>query len=129
MQFTDTGRYDEVLRHIHGHKYFINQSTPDEIPFQEAMLSWYDRVYEPLVRLIRSEDILAHFPGAGGGGPVHVDRGALGRAEEEVRAGLPAGPGGRGLPAALRPAGLEPAGARLAVAAPPDRGGNQPSSR
>jgi len=63
MHFTDTGRYDEVLRHIHGHKYFINQSTPHEIPFEEAMLSWYDRVYEPLVSLIRSEDILIHFPG------------------------------------------------------------------
>jgi hypothetical protein len=63
MQFTDTGRYDEVLRHVHGHKYFINQSKPYEIPFQEALLSWYDVVYEPLVRLVRSEDILLHFPG------------------------------------------------------------------
>jgi hypothetical protein len=63
MEFTDTGRYDEVLLHIHGHKYFINQSQLNEIPFQEAMLSWYDGVYEPLVRLIRSENILIHFPG------------------------------------------------------------------
>ena len=63
MEFTDTGRYDEVLRHIHGHKYFINQSTPYEIPFREAMLSWYDRVYEPLVSLVLSEGILTHFPG------------------------------------------------------------------
>ena len=63
MQFTDTGRYDEVLRHIHAHKYFINQSKPYEIPFQEALLSWYDRVYQPLVCLVRSEAILAHFPG------------------------------------------------------------------
>jgi len=63
MQFTDTGRYDEVLRHIHAHKYYINQSKPFEIPFQEALESWYDNVYEPLVRLVASEDILAHFPG------------------------------------------------------------------
>jgi hypothetical protein len=63
MEFTDTGRYDEVLRHIHAHKYFINQSKPDEIPFQEALLSWYDKVYQPLARLICSERILAHFPG------------------------------------------------------------------
>ncbi len=63
MEFTDTGRYDEVLRHIHAHKYFINQSKPYEIPFREALLSWQDRVYEPLVRLIRAENILAHFPG------------------------------------------------------------------
>jgi hypothetical protein len=63
MEFTDTGRYDEVLRHVHGHKYFINQSKPYEIPFQEALLSWYDGVYEPLVRLVASEGILPHFPG------------------------------------------------------------------
>ena len=63
MEFTDTGRYDEVLRHVHGHKYFINQSKPYEIPFPEALLSWYDEVYEPLVRLMASEDILIHFPG------------------------------------------------------------------
>ena len=63
MQFTDTGRYDEVLRHIHAHKYYINQSKPFEIPFQEALLSWYDKVYEPLVRLVRSESILARFQG------------------------------------------------------------------
>ncbi len=63
MEFTDTGRYDELLRHVQAHKYFINQSKPYEIPLQEALLSWYDRVYEPLVRLVGEEDILAHFPG------------------------------------------------------------------
>jgi hypothetical protein len=63
MGFTDTGRYDEILRHIHAHKYFINQSKPYEIPFQEALLSWYDNVYTPVVELIVSENILVHFPG------------------------------------------------------------------
>lgn len=63
MEFTDTGRYDEVLRHIHAHKYYINQSKPYEIPFPEALESWYDKVYEPLVRLVRSENILVHFQG------------------------------------------------------------------
>jgi len=63
LDFTDTGRYDELLRHIQGHKYFINQSQPLEIPFQEAMLSWYDRVYLPILRLIEAEDILVRFPG------------------------------------------------------------------
>ena len=40
MEFTDTGRYDEVLRHIHAHKYFINQSKPvrDPLPGGAAVL-------------------------------------------------------------------------------------------
>jgi len=63
LEYTDTGRYDETLRHVHGHKYFINQSRSAEIPFQEAMLSWYDQVFLPIVQLIETEDILIHFPG------------------------------------------------------------------
>jgi len=63
LEFTDTGRYDEILRHIHGHKYYINQSLPKEISFEEAMLSWYRKVYLPIIRLIRGERILSHFPG------------------------------------------------------------------
>lgn len=62
MEFTDTGRYDEIMRHIHGHKYFINLAKPYEISFKEAMLSWYDRVYQPIVQLIKSEEILSYFP-------------------------------------------------------------------
>jgi hypothetical protein len=63
LEFTDTGRYDETLRHIHGHKYFINLNKPKEISFEEALLSWYSRVYLPIVNLIEAEDILRHFPG------------------------------------------------------------------
>jgi len=63
LEFTDTGRYDELLRHIHGHKYFINLSKPKEISFEEALLSWYHKVYLPIVRLIEAEDLLSHFPG------------------------------------------------------------------
>jgi hypothetical protein len=63
LEFTDTGRYDEVLRHIHGHKYFINLTKPKEIEFEEALLSWYREVYLPIIRLIEGGDILSHFPG------------------------------------------------------------------
>jgi hypothetical protein len=63
LQFTATGRYDEVLRHIHGHKYFINLAEPKEISFEKALLSWYHKVYLPIIRLIEAEDILSHFPG------------------------------------------------------------------
>jgi hypothetical protein len=63
LQFTDTGRYDEVLRHIQGHKYFINLTKPKEISFEEALLSWYNKVYLPIDNLIEGEDILRNFPG------------------------------------------------------------------
>jgi hypothetical protein len=63
MDFTATGRYDEIIRHINGHKYYLNLSQSDEIPFKDAMLSWYDIVYAPIVRIIEVEGIAAHFPG------------------------------------------------------------------
>jgi hypothetical protein len=63
MRFTATGRYDEIIRHINGHKYYLNLSQSEEISFEEAMLSWYDNVYEPIVRSIESEDFLRYFRG------------------------------------------------------------------
>jgi hypothetical protein len=61
--FTATGRYDEIIRHINGHKYYMNLSKEEEISFQEAMLSWYDTVYKPIVDLIEAQQILKAFPG------------------------------------------------------------------
>jgi hypothetical protein len=63
LDFTTTGRYDELIRHINGHKYFLNLSENEEITFQEALLSWYDTVYKPIVDLIEEERLLKAFPG------------------------------------------------------------------
>ena len=63
LEFTTTGRYDEIIRHINGHKYYLNLGQAEEISFEEAMLSWYDNVYEPIVRLIESEQFLRYFRG------------------------------------------------------------------
>lgn len=63
MEFSATGRYDEIVRHIDGHKYYLNQSEEEEIPFERALVSWHDQVFDPIVQLIRKERILSHFPG------------------------------------------------------------------
>jgi hypothetical protein len=63
LDFTTTGRYDELIRHINGHKYFLNLSENEEITFQEALLSGYDTVYKPIVDLIEEERLLKAFPG------------------------------------------------------------------
>jgi len=63
MNFTATGRFDEIIRHINGHKYFLNLSVKEELSFEEAMLSWYDTVYKPIVDLIEEERLLKAFPG------------------------------------------------------------------
>jgi hypothetical protein len=63
IDFSTTGRYDEIIRHINGHKYFLNLSQKEELSFQEAMLSWYDKVYKPIVDLIEGQRLLRAFPG------------------------------------------------------------------
>lgn len=63
LQFTATGRYDEVLIHINGHKYFINQGVAAEIPFDKALVSWYLNVFRPVVDTISAERIMSRFPG------------------------------------------------------------------
>jgi len=62
IEFTEVGRYDELLGHIREHKWYINLKQPAEIPFEEAAVSWYDTVYFPIIRIIRETRLLASFP-------------------------------------------------------------------
>ncbi len=63
IRLTNPGRYRELLRHIADHKYFLEVEQQREVPYEEAVASWYDNVYMPLVQEIRARDILRHFPG------------------------------------------------------------------
>lgn len=61
--FTAPGSYPEMVNHILVHKYYINQGKKEEIPFEDAAVSWYKNVYRPIVDAIRGEHILFQFPG------------------------------------------------------------------
>lgn len=63
LVFTEVGRYDEVLHHIEGHKYFLNQRFAGELSFRDALDSWFNNVFKPIVDVIAYERILARFPG------------------------------------------------------------------
>ncbi|GHV96741.1 hypothetical protein AGMMS50293_30610 [Spirochaetia bacterium] len=63
LNFSAAGRYDVIYNHILVHKYFLNQDKEDEIPFSEAMVSWYNNVYSPVIAIIREQWLLANFPG------------------------------------------------------------------
>ncbi len=64
MDFTEVGRFDEILAHVREHKWFLNKDKTTEIPFSTALLSWYDNVYMPVVKIIREEKLLGRFPRA-----------------------------------------------------------------
>jgi hypothetical protein len=64
LEFTEVGRYDELLRHISEHKWYINLKKTEEIPFEQAAVSWYDEVYCPIITILREAKLLAACPQA-----------------------------------------------------------------
>jgi hypothetical protein len=63
LDFTATGRYDDIVQHIEGHKYYINQGIEREITFREAAESWHEHVYLPICRAIVTVGLATRFPG------------------------------------------------------------------
>ena len=63
LDFSTPGRYDVIYNHILVHKYFLNETREEEIPFSDALVSWYYNVYRPAITIIREQWLLAQFPG------------------------------------------------------------------
>ena len=63
LNFTQPGRYDLIYSHIQVHKYFLNQDKKEEIPFNEALTSWFYTVFCPIIQIIENEMICVNFPG------------------------------------------------------------------
>jgi hypothetical protein len=57
------GRYDEIIRHILGHAYFLSREQAREMSLREAAASWYDHVYKPIAGAIRKYRVLERLPG------------------------------------------------------------------
>jgi hypothetical protein len=57
------GQYDRLLEHISVNRWYLGEQRQGEVPYEEAVASWYDNVYLPLVGIIRSFSILHEFPG------------------------------------------------------------------
>jgi hypothetical protein len=56
------GQYERLLEHIGVHRWFLGIEASQEIPYLDAVVSWYDRVYLPLVEGIREAGVLKEFP-------------------------------------------------------------------
>ncbi|MDE5899136.1 MAG: transcriptional regulator, partial [Treponemataceae bacterium] len=61
LDFSTPGQYDTVLSHILTHKYFINQNRNGEISMEEAITSWFETVYMPVIRAIEKYHILRYI--------------------------------------------------------------------
>jgi len=63
IELTAPGRYRDLLEHIAVHRYYLGQEYGREISNEEAVTSWYDNVYLPILQAIRQESVLKSFPG------------------------------------------------------------------
>jgi hypothetical protein len=63
LQFTLPGQYPKLLEHIAVHRHFLGLREMREIAYSEAVVRWYNEVYEPVVQVIREDGILEDFPG------------------------------------------------------------------
>jgi uncharacterized ParB-like nuclease family protein len=63
LECSRLGRYDEIMSHIIGHRYFLSLEQHRDVPLPEAAASWYDHVYRPVEEAIRAHDVLERLPG------------------------------------------------------------------
>jgi hypothetical protein len=56
------GQYEQLLEHISVHRWFLGIESKHEVPYPDAVASWYDRVYLPIVEGIREAAMLRDFP-------------------------------------------------------------------
>lgn len=63
IELTIGGGYERLLEQLAYHRHALSLEQGQPISYQEAVCDWYDRLYLPLVRIIREQGILADFPG------------------------------------------------------------------
>jgi hypothetical protein len=63
IRLTVPDGFDRMLEHIAVHRYFMGLDLQRDISEEEAVTHWYDTVYLPIVKVIRSSKILKDFPG------------------------------------------------------------------
>ena len=61
LDFTEAGRYDVIYNHILVHKYYINEQQHTEIDFSDALISWFQTVYLPVIAVIDKYKLLSNF--------------------------------------------------------------------
>jgi hypothetical protein len=63
VRLTLCGQYEKLLEHISVHRWFLGEEFEREISYEDAVVSWYDQVYGPMVEAIREADVAREFPG------------------------------------------------------------------
>lgn len=63
IRLTMVGKYPELIEHISVHRWYMGEKFFQPISEEEAVRSWYYKVYSPIVNVIRTRKILDDFAG------------------------------------------------------------------
>lgn len=63
LLMTFCGQYRLIMDHIDVHRHYLGLEQQRFIPEREAIASWYDHVYLPVIHIVREQGILRYFPG------------------------------------------------------------------
>lgn len=65
--FTAPGRYDRLLEHIRTRQYFLDRKPEraglPPVTWEEAVESWYRRLYHRVLENLEKHDVMSRFPG------------------------------------------------------------------
>jgi hypothetical protein len=61
IKFSEPGGYTRLIEHIAVHRYFMGLEQHHRIAWQSAVMSWYDNLYLPTVKVIREHNVLKEF--------------------------------------------------------------------
>ncbi len=63
FRVTEPNGYGRLLEHITVHRYYRGIETGRALIWGEAVASWYDSVYRPMIAAIRRSEVMSEFPG------------------------------------------------------------------
>ena len=62
IELTLPGEYERLLEHISVHRWYLGEGRGIEVPYDEAVASWFDNVFSPMVALIVDHQLEKDFP-------------------------------------------------------------------
>ena len=61
LDFTSTGQYDIIYNHILTHKGYIEKKQGSEMSTADALMSWFQDVYLPIIKAIDDRRVMRYF--------------------------------------------------------------------
>jgi hypothetical protein len=63
IELTLPGQYEKLLEHIEVHRWFMGVEQGARVSWSDAVTSWYDNVYAPVIAAVHESGVLRDFPG------------------------------------------------------------------